>query len=913
MIRQITILLSLLCIVASCTKLEDLSQDVSIRSFEITSHSPESIILGTPEIGADTVYIPIEYGKYEFPLSIYAEVETSLGNELIQGISKSSPIVFETIDSRVDFVVTSESGYSKRYTIKPQENHLDEDVMLFDNISIVEADTIYSHMLSSGDAAYDIVIFDRELPVTITPTLSVGPKSKITGYAVVTSDSFGAYKPYVAGESQFTYTDAETKYLVMVEAQSGKTEEWSLGLLQIATEAVTPTTEINYRTISAHSTSADISIPKFDVDIDGGVVSLMVDTSLVAAQSYFPISAEVAVEPSELNVTIGMEEGMFSHNYTSWSDTVSYVVFDVAGRVASKWKFAIEPYAEVKNYTIEDFTITNFTTGHYSSTDNLTRSELPPVVDHDIKEITIYYKSYYLPGDIIPMFANWSASFDCDIAVSQGATVTSPANFTWKVDKSGWSQSVSAAKIQSEIVTVKTFTVTTPQGEQQWGVKLAPEDLEHSSASAIEGVTIHSVEPNYTTFGDPAVVVSDVDKTITINLGSRYNFPLTIGADFTISKNATIDNSGVLYFEAADSTVSVNVRSHDGTSISTYTAKLTVPEVVESSDFTSLTLGDMPSGVSLLDTQINTESSTIILTVNCNDGNFPLTLPVESYTLSEGATLVQPLESISFERASSIATILVQSPTSSRRSWYVKINYQQQIVNSSLNSWNGDYILAPWSSANMNSIVSVINTVPVAGISGEAGDYAAELKTGKTAGQLASGTLFTGWFDASKAVSAGTTDPTILTWFGIPFAPDVEIKGVKFDISYSTPDANTDWGSAAIELIKWDGRGTFEFHGNRPKDLDNVYGGVEPHPNNNATSMARNSIIIGNAAGTTTYGDEINLVLKSGEWTEEVFIPIDGTVDFTHIAIIFASSAYGDYFKGVVGSTMRIDNIEIVY
>ncbi len=909
--RLITLLIMMFFIALSCTKLEDLSQDVEIKSFEITSSSPSEIILGEPSITMDTVYIPIEYGKYEFPLTIYADIETTLGNEMIQGINIGSPIIFDNIDSRVDFVITSESGYSRKYTLKPEASSLNEDVMLFDEISISEADTIFTQMLPTGDSTYNIVVFDGEFPMTLTPTLEVAPKSTITRYAVVQGSTIGEFEEYSNSKSQFTYSDSDTRYIVEVEAESGKTQEWTIGVESIQVLPVAPTTEINYKELTARASTPNLSVSRTDIDVDRGIVSILVDTTEMANQNYFPIEVDVMVPANELNTLVGVNDNMFSHSYSSWSDTVSYVVFDVAGRAASRWRFAVEPYAEEKQYTIEKVTITKFTTGEYIGRENLVSSSLPPAINQEIREVTIFYTSYFVPT--LPMAANWDATFECSIESTDGSTAT-PTTFVWESKKGeGLFGTTNADNIHAEVKSVKTLTLTLPDGStQSWGVRLAPENLEASSLSKIQSIDILGATPNYTTFSEPDVVISDADSTIQFNLGSRYKFPLTIEADFTVSTNATISIPQGLYFENEDSEVEIIVTSHDTTSTTKYTARLTVPEVIESSDITSITFGDIPQGVSLIDSSIDSENSTMVLKIECDNSKFPLTLPITDYMLSDGAVLVEPLESVTFGSPIDIPVILVQSPSQTRRKWYFRIEYYQQIENSDLNHWSGDYIDEPWASANMETLVTVINTVPVMGVSGQSGDYAAQMVTGSTFDKLASGTLFTGWFDSKNAASSGLSDPTVLTWFGVPFSPSVEIKGIKFDISYSSAESAEDWGSASVELINWNGAGVYEYHGSRPIN-DDPKDGVELHPNNTAVSVSRSSIIVGNNEGSTTYGDPVDLVLPRGEWREEVVIPINGDVSYTHIAITFASSAYGDYFIGQRGSTMRIDNIEIVY
>ncbi len=907
--RKISTAILLLIAFIGCAKLDKLSEDVSIRSFNITSSSPEQIVLGDVRIDADTVYIPIEYGKYLFPLTVTANINTAIGNERLAGIASGTPFIINSIDQIVEFVVTTESGYSKSYFIKPEEKALDEDADIHAPVSIVEPDSVYDRLVTQDSDHLNFIAFDAEYPITITPTFTIGELSKVEAYSSM-PNQWGKFEN---GATPLTFEDESTQYKFEVEAASGKIKEWTIGLKQIAVNPVQPSTQIDFANISVAINNDGATHHRTDVDIDAGIVTFLVDTSAIVTKPYFPINLDVTVPKSEWNDLSGMDE-TFSHGFTSWSDTVSYITFDAEGMMAARWKFTIAPQGVERIYTVEDFSVTNLTTGRHDSKDNLTISTLQPTINSEAKEITIFYSSIYKPG--LFMFDNWSASFECAITPSQGATI-SASTFTWEVKKAGFLGTVTPERINTEIATTKPFTLTMPDGQtQEWRVKLSAEDLTSSAQSKIEGLTITSTYPNYTTFTDPAylILTEGDEQIIQFNIGDRYNFPMTINTKFQLSSNASVDNSGAIVFEDKNSVVPITVTSHDGSASTTYSARLNIPEVVAASDILSVTT-QTPEGITLHETEINTEQSTIYIGVEASDADFPISIPVSDYTLSEGATLTRALEAITFDSANGTYSVIVQSPTQERRIWYFKIKYYEQIAGSDLDSWSGMYINEPWSTSNMEVAVTVKNTTAVAGISGQAGDYAAEMKTGETFGNLASGALFTGHLDTSKALSHGTSDPTILTWFGVPFSPDVEIKGISFDISYSTPNADTDWGSAAVTLINWDGNGVYEFHGMRPKSTSpkDPTKGTEPHPNNTATTAARASFIIGNTTGTTTYGDDITLTLPKGEWSREVFLPIDGSVEYTHIAITFASSAYGDFFKGVVGSTMRVDNIKIVY
>jgi len=62
-------------------------------------------------------------------------------------------------------------------------------------------------------------------------------------------------------------------------------------------------------------------------------------------------------------------------------------------------------------------------------------------------------------------------------------------------------------------------------------------------------------------------------------------------------------------------------------------------------------------------------------------------------------------------------------------------------------------------------------------------------------------------------------------------------------------------------------------------------------------------------------GDSIKVVSPT-EWTTvEILFDFPGGVmpDFTQLHVVFSSSARGDLFQAVNGSTLTIDNIRILY
>jgi len=257
--------------------------------------------------------------------------------------------------------------------------------------------------------------------------------------------------------------------------------------------------------------------------------------------------------------------------------------------------------------------------------------------------------------------------------------------------------------------------------------------------------------------------------------------------------------------------------------------------------------------------------------------------------------------------------------------WTVRLIYEPQLFNWNLDSWSlGSAAINVfphgWATANFRAagMFDVENTTRVAGNPASGG--AAQLRTNAAPiiGRPGAGTLFLGTFDASNAVTF-QNDPIRITRFGLPFGTSGHIRGISVDVKYqagATFIPGTTYhelGSATIELVKPDP--------SRPAGTPWVYHGHHtaghPHDLNTAIRVANREMLFGNTPGVAWTGESIKVVSPT-EWTTvEILFDFPGGVmpDFTHLSIVFSSSARGDLLNnnGVNGSTLTIDNIRILY
>lgn len=196
------------------------------------------------------------------------------------------------------------------------------------------------------------------------------------------------------------------------------------------------------------------------------------------------------------------------------------------------------------------------------------------------------------------------------------------------------------------------------------------------------------------------------------------------------------------------------------------------------------------------------------------------------------------------------------------------------VDNSGLENWDeetfydnpsGDF----WDTAN-RTLDLVLGTIPASverTSDAHSGNYAAKIITRTWFGQLASGTLFAGFFDSSVVL----TDPDNSVKFGKPFTerPD------EFSYWYKYEPVQGDSAEAYSYLTRWNGssRDTIASAYTKIYDAKNVY------------TLA-----------------EIPFVYNN-----------NFTEDPDSITIVFASSSRGDIFQGQEGNTLFVDDISLYY
>lgn len=216
-----------------------------------------------------------------------------------------------------------------------------------------------------------------------------------------------------------------------------------------------------------------------------------------------------------------------------------------------------------------------------------------------------------------------------------------------------------------------------------------------------------------------------------------------------------------------------------------------------------------------------------------------------------------------------------------------------------------------WGTGNDGAkIASTTLTEPIEDVRpGSTGRYAASLQSKKAAvmgiGKFAAGNLFVGAFGGLNGMDG-------LVHFGRPCtARPVALRGwVKYNcgaideigrVPSSRPDIKKgehDEGQIFIAVGDWTAA---------------EYGGTDECP---VEINTKDESTFFNRFGPNVIGSGELLFDSSTDGWVEFTVPLEyfSTSRIpTHIIVVFTSSRYGDYFTGSTGSSMRVDDIELVY
>lgn len=323
-------------------------------------------------------------------------------------------------------------------------------------------------------------------------------------------------------------------------------------------------------------------------------------------------------------------------------------------------------------------------------------------------------------------------------------------------------------------------------------------------------------------------------------------------------------------------------------------------------DIVGLSITNLSSSdLSLKDVKIDSETSKIYIFLDndLSQFTFPISLTTDIKLSSGAKTRSISGSELNFSNPDETKVIEVEAEDGTIKTWYIYLIHHQ-LQNASFEHWfdnkgmNGkdykeignSYETSLWATANMGtSMDGVYGTQPIA----DGSDTLAEITTGKTTQvPITAGTLFTGRFNLADAM-VNPTDPKKATDFGVPFIFRPSAMKIKFKYQAGETYQKATVNNPGNIL------GGFTVTDIEGEDQCSIYAILEVRNGDQVKEIAKAELFSGTTSNVLTE-KTAPFIYTSSEQP-------------TNITIVFTSSRYGDLWKGAVGSTLTIDDLEFVY
>lgn len=217
MLRTFFISLLACMLLSACTKVDKLSDEARITSFEITN-STDNITIDNENIVIEenVVNIPILFGRKHFPLELSVNIGLSSTTEDVMSADTSrldmKKFIFEDIYSTQDFYLISESGIAHKAQIRLIDNRNAEvyDVKLWGL-----PEEMYVTYIRNNNIRISLILDEITYPVEI--------------YPLITKTEGATYKDFTEGEA-LRFDSIETKTITLV-SKDGDEKKWHLELV----------------------------------------------------------------------------------------------------------------------------------------------------------------------------------------------------------------------------------------------------------------------------------------------------------------------------------------------------------------------------------------------------------------------------------------------------------------------------------------------------------------------------------------------------------------------------------------------------------------------------------------------------------------------------------------------------------
>lgn len=524
--RHLILILTSFTLLAQCVKVSKLDDRADISSCGITAVSPQIVVFEAPVMEGDQIILPMDYGKYEFPVTVTLDIKTAQKIDKILGMDADNTLVFENKGTVRKIHLIALSGVVHTYEIRIE-------VAPRSDLASVSAATLQGFtpddFLIAREVMIDLVenqvviyaLAGQTLPLNVLLQMELSPGAQLDDQQPVLTFTINAY---------------DTTIPFTVTAESGKKETWSVILT-----GTTPVEDLSQTQPDVWERMAPAGPYDVTFQNEGPVIeSIRTDASagklIVCVREQgtaFPwnVALDYGLQPYILPIHIA-PGGVFP--VTGWEDTRTFYLVDMLSLKARAWNLIWERWLNPENNVL------SFAVLEYNSAQNL--MELgDPVIDTLTRCVSIPMIS----GNDFPMEIT-----SYDITVSDSASCLIPGRILFESYK-------------SEI----PFTVTSQSGnEKQWVLKTDPWFSTGTDVLSFTAEGYHSVQNMVQLESSRAYIDTD-NKTLTLVLKAGYDFPLVIDSfDLELSENAVLqeDYSQGIVFNTISQTVLLTVEAESG-------------------------------------------------------------------------------------------------------------------------------------------------------------------------------------------------------------------------------------------------------------------------------------------------------------------------------------------------------------
>ena len=933
LVHKITSSFLILLTVASCQKVDELSDITSITAVSVVSaksvNTPEgTIINSTPIIKGDTIIVPLLAGAKLFPMVLTFDIETS-GAEQLTNFEEGDKFTFDDLTHHRKFYTVAASGSTKAWFVKI------DNLATRNGAEVLQAEYIDAANIANVGVNKFCIINPIKSEVNLAVISGLVEYPLTTDIKFVLSDSSKLITELPInkdGSYTFVFNSAIDTLSVDVQSQTENIKKWRVGMSVLSNAdtdlSLNQTTNSQRKALTINASEISIENPSAELirtstmfvtsiyDEVGKVRIFIKDKQQRSVE--FPVNVKLNLPAVENQTVIGVpHDGTLA--FSSYDDVANIYVQESLSGLVKRWLVSLAPAPNATISNVRDIDMSTSVKGI--------------TIDGDIIFDEAALKI------IVPITWSGGAIGGENLKIRLGCTYTDPSGKNVVVKKpSAWFPNLTYLNSISYFnVNIGVDGLT-----QRWSIYL--KDTKAVAKSSDTSVSEFRVSYYYSpkellTLTNPLFqqTIAAVDKgaktlTLTVNNAS-YDMPLTIDM-YSIQLSNGMANITTPEFNSAkvpvvfndlSSTHSFTVLAEDSVTEEVWTLKLsdTSKPLGSTAELVDITTSDLSEGVQVTNIEIKSVEKEVVIDI------FGDVTPIyisANITTSDNSYVTGIYNDVfMFDTYKDVNRFTITSEDGTiTNDWTVKLKKvnKVQIPNSNFESWgefadinNGTKTLNPypgvgrgWATANIKLLgVGAIGSNPVNHLDGFAAEMSTTEESASIKGRImAAGTVYTGKFDGSDPLNNMAT-PWLMTHFGIPF----DGKPVSFNLdikynaghqlrqailsgsTYSVSDIDgIDEAHIWVKLLHWSKIEPLKFH-----DINQTMDGL--------TILADSELIISGSDKTYNEWQNIELPLN--------YKAIDPAINPTHLVVVMASSKRGGELIGATGSKLTVDNFVINY